>query len=141
MFEEMYGPHEKFSMFFTPRRYNWRGQRDLQGFDFISCTLFCSTWNHMKRVLEDRPEIVEFAQKWRKEISPEDLLAFIEWEGHKENLRVYYQILSAIALSLAPFYKDDPLAKEYIDMLANSHGLMKFVAKEVSNLTIPESVL
>jgi hypothetical protein len=138
MYEEMYGPHEKFSMFFTPRRCKWNGERDLEGFEFINCDMFCSTWNVMKRVLENRPEIVEFAQKWRKEITPEDLLAFIEWEGHKENIRIYRLVLSAIAIALAPFYKDDPLAKEYIDMLANSHSLPKFVA---SNLTTPESVL
>jgi hypothetical protein len=134
MFEEMYGPHEKFSMFFTERRYNWKGERDLEGCDFMSCLFLCSTYNHMKRILQDRPEVVEFACKWRKEITPEDLEAFIKWEGHTENLNVYHAVLSAIALGLAPFYKDDLLAKEYIDMLANSHGLMKHVASNLFQL-------
>lgn len=135
--EEAVGPHEKFMMFFTDNKAPWEGGNVEFGLEFVGCTMLCSTYNHMMRVLKTRPEVLEFREKWNKEITPEDLDAFIHWyikEVQKPDVSPspYDNIFSAIALALDPFYETDKLAKEYIDMLAKCKGgKMKWIAEEI----------
>jgi hypothetical protein len=135
--EEAVGPHKKFMMFFTDDKAPWEGGNVEFGLEFIGCTMLCSTYNNMKRVLSTRPEVLEFREKWNKEITPEDLESFIKWyvkEVQKPDVSMspYDDIFSAIALALDPFYETDKLAKEYIDMLAKCKGgKMKWIAGEI----------
>lgn len=133
------GPHKKFMMFFTDNKVTWAGTKANEGemdMEFIGCTICCSTYNHMRRVLGTRPEVLEFREKWKKEISPDELQEFINWildnsRKNKTSIRPYDDILAAIGLALAPLYKTDDMAKEYIDSLEKCHGIMRFVGGEI----------
>lgn len=92
----------------------------------------------MKRNLLTRPEILEFRNKWNKEITAEDLEAFVKWvveyvQKPNESLAPYDAVFAGIALAVAPFYKTDKNVRDYIDMLANTGHIMKFIAKGIIN--------
>lgn len=130
---QLVGPHKKFLMFFTDTLVPWVGGNDVEfGVEFWACTMLCSTHTHMYRILSGRPEVEEFRQKWNKEITPEELDAFINWTlTSSETPRFYEKVFVAVALALAPFYKDDVMAKTYIDNIGKNRGLLKYVVEEI----------
>lgn len=132
--EKAVGPHKKFMMFFTDNLVPWVGGNVEFGVDFLGCIMLCSTFQHMKRVLSGRPEVEEFRQKWNKEITPEELDAFISWTlrpDSEEGMGLYQNLFAAIVLALEPLYKTDENAKSYIDYTAKCGGIIGFLAREI----------